>query len=601
MEILMFNVKPKQLTILLSSIMVTACTSNGGSFELDSVKAESASAQSTKPTYTDVGGTRRTVTEEEANALQQPSLGAEVKIPFRNGHPRANAEAVFINESDIVNTNYLVSTLPHNTELEESLNEDNRVIHSNDKDRLNRIQDYQFVRAGFIAHMEPISERMVHRPEPKHFEKHHGYVYYIGENTAKAMPTFTATYNGHWEYVTNAQNRAQRIAGKTEDELIRTSLGNAGTHYGATSLNLEDLNTENENYKVGNSAQFAVDFTNKKMTGSFNSNGVVAAGQQTIKKRYTVEADIKGNRFVGKAYAEDKNHPYFGADSDFLEGGFYGESAQELAGKFLANDKSIFVVFAAKRDAQDGDAEQFMDSVKIRLSDLTKADMETFGRATHLVINGVQVPLIADGKNSFSEMEFNDQVTRTINGKTYKINVCCNNLDYVKFGSYKEESGADAHQYLVGERTPVANLPKGKAHYRGTWDGIIYSKSGPVGGDSPNNTASGTRSLFDVDFDSKKIEGKLIADNGFDERPMLELKGDIHGNGFTGTAKTGERGFNIDNGSTSGGTVVHLDASFKGGFYGPKAEELGGVVHSAEAGKDRVSITFGGKRQVSTK
>lgn len=597
MEILMFNVKPKQLTILLSSIMVTACTSNGGSFELDSVKAESASAQSTKPTYTDVGGTRRTVTEEEANALQQPSLGAEVKIPFRNGHPRANAEAVFINESDIVNTNYLVSTLPHNTELEESLNEDNRVIHSNDKDRLNRIQDYQFVRAGFIAHMEPISEKMVHRPEPKHFEKHHGYVYYIGENTAKAMPTFTATYNGHWEYVTNAQDRAQRIAGKTEDELIRTSLGNAGTHYGATSLNLEDLNTENENYKVGNSAQFAVDFTNKKMTGAFNSNGVVAAGRQTIKKRYAVEAEIKGNRFVGKAYAEDKKHPYFGADSDFLEGGFYGDKAQELAGKFLANDKSIFVVFAAKRDVKEGDAEQMIDSVKISLSDLAKADMDNFGRATHLVINGVQVPLIADGKTRFSDMEFNEQVTRTINDKTYQITVCCNNLDYVKFGSYKL-NGSEGHQYLVGERTPVVNLPKGKTHYRGTWDGVIYAKGGQVGGDSPSNKPSGTRSLFDVDFGEKRIEGKLIADNGFEERPMLTLQGNILGNGFTGTAKTQEKGFNLDPLSTNGGTVVHLDATFNGGFYGTQADELGGIVHSAEAGKDQVSIAFGGKRQV---
>ncbi len=73
---------------------------------------------------------------------------------------------------------------------------------------------------------------------------------------------------------------------------------------------------------------------------------------------------------------------------------------------------------------------------------------------------------------SFAEMKFDDLVTRTIDDKTYRVSVCCNNLDYVKFGTYSEGNNSDtAHQYLVGERTAVADLPTGTVKYRGTWDG----------------------------------------------------------------------------------------------------------------------------------
>ncbi|HDL4291251.1 TPA: transferrin-binding protein-like solute binding protein, partial [Mannheimia haemolytica] len=264
-------------------------------------------------------------------------------------------------------------------------------------------------------------------------------------------------------------------------------------------------------------------------------------------------------------------------------------------------DKSVFVVFAGKRDAKKDDSESAFDAFKIKLKDLNKSEMDTFGNATHLIINNKQIPLIAEGKKSFAEMKFDDLVTRTIDGKTYRVSVCCNNLDYVKFGTYSEGNNSDtdtAHQYLVGERTAVADLPTGTVKYRGTWDGVMYSKSGSAGAESPSNSESGTRSLFDVDFVNKKINGKLIANDGVEERPMLTLEGNLKGNGFAGTAKTGNSGFNLDPKSTNGGTVVHINTQFEGGFYGPKATELGGIVHSAETDKDRVSITFGGKRQI---
>lgn len=138
---------------------------------------------------------------------------------------------------------------------------------------------------------------------------------------------------------------------------------------------------------------------------------------------------------------QNTDDPYFGKSSTTLEGGFFGGKAQELAGKFLADDKSVFVVFAGKRDAdaKKDDSESAFDAFKIKLKDLNKSEMDTFGNATHLIINNKQIPLIAEGKKSFAEMKFDDLVTRTIDGKTYRVSVCCNNLDYVKFGTYREE------------------------------------------------------------------------------------------------------------------------------------------------------------------
>ncbi|QLB16070.1 transferrin-binding protein [Mannheimia granulomatis] len=598
--------KLKQSFILINIAFLAACSSNGGSFDVDSVKQNTEKKAEYKPKYADDDSApRRKVTDAEANALTQPGLGFETKIPYRNGYPvnRLNptpAPAVYINEKDIVQINGPLSTLPHEAELRDKLNEDNRIVHSADKEKLDRQNNYNFVRAGFVAHQEPISTRLNHS-ERVHYEYHHGYLYYLGEKPATALPEKTATYRGHWAYVTNAQHNPERLAGKSNDTdpLIKKDKGNAGSHYGATNLSLENINNENPNGKIGHSTEINVNFSDKTLTGKLSSNGVVVRNQpQEIKERYTIEAKLNGNRFTGKAISSDKNSAYFGAYSNTLEGGFFGPNAQELAGKFLADDKSIFVVFAGKRDSKEGDAEQAFDAVKVRLSDLSKTDLDTFGRATHLVIGGRQVPLLADGKSSFSEMAFDDVITRNIGGKNYKITVCCNNLDYVKFGTYEEEGSRDGYQYLVGERTAVKDLPSGKAHYRGTWNGVISSKDGKRGGDSPSNKDGGTRALFDVDFGDKSIKGKLIANNGVDDRPMLSLDGKIQGNGFTGTAKTGADGFNIDPGSTAGGTVVHLNAPFSGGFYGKNAAELGGVVHSAEANQDKVSITFGGKRQV---
>ncbi len=44
---------------------------------------------------------------------------------------------------------------------------------------------------------------------------------------------------------------------------------------------------------------------------------------------------------------------FFHADADQrLEGGFFGDNGEELAGRFISNDNSVFGVFAGKKQRQ---------------------------------------------------------------------------------------------------------------------------------------------------------------------------------------------------------------------------------------------------------
>lgn len=82
----------------------------------------------------------------------------------------------------------------------------------------------------------------------------------------------------------------------------------------------------------------------------------------------------------------------------------------------------------------------------------------------------------------------------------------------------------------------------------------------------------------------------------------------IEGNGFKGTAKTGNDGFAPDQNSSTGTYKVHIaNAEVQGGFYGPKAEELGGwfaypgdkqTKNATNAsGNSSATVVFGAKRQ----
>lgn len=609
------------LSVIISALLLSACASGKGGFELDNVNSlntqgasqNSAPATPTTPktpTYQDEQNTRRTLDAD----TQEPALGYAVEVPRRVFAMRDTPPeelTVNITPDKVKPTNHQLEDLPkvfsetleeHPKYVEDSLS------YSHDGKSKDTTRDLQFVRSGYVIAEKGIEfDRTggVFRQNPA---GQYGHVFYQGVNPATALPTTNATYQGTWDFVSNAISTRRDLPEGFTNDLM--NYGAKGNTVGATSLDA-DVNRGRDNDKpVGLKSTFEVNFADKKLTGKLTQNhgATNENAEQTITDRYNVEATLKGNRFVGTANATNKEHTIFGKDGA-LEGGFFGSKAEELGGKFLAEDGSLFGVFAGKRgEVSEDKLESKFDAFAIDSTTLEKSNMDTFGQVSHLVIGGKRVSLLPEGVTSFADMAFNHSSQTEHDGKKLSVSVCCNNLDYLKFGSYStvNEDGtvttlSDGKMYLVGERTAVSQVPtSGTAHYRGTWEGYIDSKDGRRWATSSSNLSTGTRSRFDVDFGLKNITGKLIGDNGLDDNPILTLNGTIAGNGFSGTAKTATDGFNLDPNSTGASAIAHINANFSGGFYGVNASELGGIVHHDKAGEDKIGVVFGGKRQTST-
>ncbi len=515
---------------------------------------------------------------------------------------------------------------------------DEGIIYSHNEKQPNR-RSLTYVRSGYVLGSNKFDIRV--KDNTQYNAGLMGYVFYQGHQPSTRMPTQTATYTGYWDFVSDASNERRSIAGDFSPYVYSNTVGN---HVGATSLD-ERVNRKFKNKPMEHWATFEANFGNKKLTGKLISNGEIIDSSTDPKstERYTIEAKIHGNRFVGSAMATEKDHTIFGKDAKSrLEGGFFGPKAEELAGKFLTDDNSLFVVFGAKRETKNGGTdvpvETLFDAVKISTDNpknssefLKRTDMDTFGNAAYLVLDGRHFPLLpqdtannttGNGTNANNAGK-NDFIT-TIDGSTlskknhenhkkYKVTVCCSNLEYVKFGSYGEQTTATTHNgtsisqltnghlFLTGERTSLADMEKekGTANYRGTWQANFSSNDGRVStvepGDSRNGNNAKSRAEFDVNFGGKTVAGKFFDADGI--QPALTMDSTkIEGNGFSGTAKT-TGSLQLDKGSTGAGiTVTFTDAKVDGAFYGPNANEIGGTITSNGTG-DKVGGVFGAKRQ----
>lgn len=607
------------LSVLVGAILLNACASGKGGFELDNVNSlntQGASQNSAltptttpkTPTYQDEQNTRRTLDVD----TQEPALGYAVEVPRRVFAMRDTPPeelTVNITPDKVKPTNHKLEDLPKvfsETLVEHPKYVEDSLSYSHDVKSKDAIRDLQFVRSGYVIAEKGIEFDRTGGAFRQNPAGQYGHVFYQGVNPATALPTTNVTYQGTWDFVSNAISTRRDLPEGFTNDLM--NYGAKGNTVGATSLDA-DVNRGHDNDKpTGLKSTFEVNFADKKMTGKFiqNHGATNENAEQTITDRYSVEATLKGNRFVGTANAMNKEHAIFGQNGA-LEGGFFGAKAEELGGKFLAEDGSLFGVFAGKRGVVDKVQTQF-DATAIDSKTLTKTNMDTFGQASHLVIDGKRVSLLPEGVSSFADMKFIDTHQVAHGDKKLSVTVCCNNLDYVKFGGYGTVGGtadtpvlSDGKLFLVGERTDTSAIPtSGTAHYRGTWEGYIDSKDGRRWTSSASDLTTGTRSRFDVDFGLKSLIGKLIADNGLEDNPVLTLNGTITGNGFSGTAKTGVNGFNLDPNSTGASAIAHINADFHGGFYGVNALELGGVIHHDKAGEDKIGVVFGGKRQTNT-
>ncbi|HGN7021179.1 TPA: transferrin-binding protein-like solute binding protein [Neisseria gonorrhoeae] len=259
-----------------------------------------------------------------------------------------------------------------------------------------------------------------------------------------------------------------------------------------------------------------------------------------------------------------------------------------------------------------------LDAVELKSDGKKVENLDNFSNAAQLVVDGIMIPLLPNdsgsggsqadkGKNGGTDFTYTTTYTpesdkedtqtgmaangvQTVSnaaggtsGKTkthYEVQACCSNLNYLKYGLLTRKTAAQTAQgaqsmFLQGERTDEKEIPKdGNVVYLGTWYGHI-AINGTSWTREASNQENGNRAKFDVNFSGKKITGTLTAANR--QEATFTIDAMIEGNGFKGTAKTGDGGFAPDQNNSTGTHKVHIaEAKVQGGFYGPNAKELGG-------------------------
>lgn len=490
-----------------------------------------------------------------------------------------------------------------------------KTFHSNDETTKATTRDLKYVDYGYYLVNDANYLTVKKTDEPKLWNSGPvGGVFYNGTTTAKELPTQdTVKYKGHWDFMTDVAKKRNRFS-----EVKETY--QAGWWYGASSkdeynrlLTQKDSAPDDHSGEYGHSSEFTVNFKDKKLTGELFSNLQDSHKSEVKKtKRYDINASIHGNRFRGSATASNKDdtskHPFTSDAKDKLEGGFYGPKGEELAGKFLTDDKKLFGVFGAKQEGNVEKTEAILDAYALgtfnendanTFTPFTEKQLDNFGNAKKLVLGSTVIDLVSTDatKNEFTKDKPESATNKA--GETLMVNdkvsvkTYGKNFEYLKFGELSV--GTSNSVFLQGERTAEKAVPTtDKAKYLGNWVGYITGADSSKGFNDAEDVAN-----FDIDFASKTVNGKLITKGRKD--PVFSITGEITGNGWTGKASTAEAnagGYKIDSSST-GKSIVIKDAKVTGGFYGPNANEMGGsFTHNAD---DKVSVVFGTKKQQEVK
>lgn len=329
-----------------------------------------------------------------------------------------------------------------------------------------------------------------------------------------------------------------------------------------------------------------------------------------------------------------------------------GAAASDGAGAAASNG-------AAAMPSENGKLTTVLDAVELTHGGTAIKNLDNFSNAAQLVVDGIMIPLLPEtsesgnnqanqgtnGGTAFTRKfdhtpksdEKDTQAGTAENGnpaasntagdtngktKTYAVEVCCSNLSYLKYGLLTRKTAGNTGEggngsptaaaqtdaqsmFLQGERTDENKIPTDQnVVYRGSWYGHIANGTSWSG--NASNATSGNKADFTVNFGEKKINGTLTAENR--QAATFTIEGTIQGNGFSGTAKTADSGFDLDQSNTTGTPKAYItDAKVQGGFYGPKAEELGGwfaypgdkqTKNATNAsGNSSATVVFGAKRQ----
>lgn len=701
--------------MVLPVFLLSACLGGGGSFDLDSVDTE---APRPAPKYQDISS------EKPQAQKDQGGYGFAMRLKRRNWYPQAKEDEVKLDESDweatglpdepkelpkrqksviekvetdsdnnIYSSPYLKPSNHQNGNTGNGINQP--------KNQAKDYENFKYVYSGwFYKHAKREFNLKVEPKSAKNGDD--GYIFYHGKEPSRQLPASgKITYKGVWHFATDTKK------GQKFREIIQPSKSQGDRYSGFSGDDGEEYSNKNKSTLTdgqegyGFTSNLEVDFHNKKLTGKLiRNNANTDNNQATTTQYYSLEAQVTGNRFNGKATATDKpqnsetkEHPFV-SDSSSLSGGFFGPQGEELGFRFLSDDQKVAVVGSAKTkdkpangntaaasggtdaaasngaagtSSENGKLTTVLDAVELKLGDKEVQKLDNFSNAAQLVVDGIMIPLLpeasesgnnqanqgtnggtaftrkfdhtpeSDKKDAQAGTQTNGAQTASntagdTNGKTktYEVEVCCSNLNYLKYGMLTRKNSKSAMQagesssqadakteqveqsmFLQGERTDEKEIPSEQnIVYRGSWYGYIANDKSTSWSGNASNATSGNRAEFTVNFADKKITGTLTADNR--QEATFTIDGNIKDNGFEGTAKTAESGFDLDQSNTTRTPKAYItDAKVQGGFYGPKAEELGGwfaypgdkqtknATNASGNGNSASSATvvFGAKRQ----
>lgn len=698
--------KPNYGGIALLPLLLASCI--GGNFGVQPVAKPTPTAQTpsdSKPSKPeDVPTPPPAKPSIETTPVNRPAVGAAMRLLRRNTafhredgtaipDSKQAEEELSFKEGDVL---FLYGSKGNKLQqLKSEIHKRNPEASITTSENENKKYNYRFVSAGYVFTRYGKDE-IEKTSDEKQFSNRLGYdgfVYYFGERPSQSLPSAgTVQYSGNWQYMTDAIRHRTGKAVASVDLGYTTYYGNeiGATSYAATADDREK-----------HPAKYTVDFDKKTLTGQLIKNQYVQKKNDPKEPKkpliiYNITADLNGNRFAGSAKVNpdlakkpaNKEHLFFHTNADQrLEGGFFGDNGEELAGRFISNDNSVFGVFAGKQKTDASNASdtnpampsgkhtKILDSLKISVDEATDKNprpfevstMPDFGHPDKLLVEGREISLLKD-----------TQTIELADGRKMTVRACCDFLTYVKLGrmqterpaakpkvqdeerdeedtgvdsveegedeigdeedtedevveeepeeeaeaeadepeeaeetkekSPTEESGSGSDSippapeapkgrnidlFLKGIRTAETDIPKaGEAHYTGTWEARIGK---PIQWDNQADKEA-AKAVFTVDFGKKSISGMLTEKNGV--KPAFHIEnGKIEGNGFYATARTRENGINLSgNGSTDPKTFQASNLRVEGGFYGPKAEELGGIIFNND-GKS-LGITEGTENKV---
>ncbi|HGT4278078.1 transferrin-binding protein-like solute binding protein [Neisseria meningitidis] len=457
--------KPNYGGIVLLPLLLASCI--GGNFGVQPVVESTPTAYPVTFKSKDVPTPPPAGPSVETTPVNRPAVGAAMRLLRRNiatsdkdGNDFPNSkqaeEKLSFKEGDVL---FLYgSKKDQRQQLEDKIHQRNPNVQIRTSKNENKKYSYKFVDAGYVYTKDGKDEiewTLNYKQSTNRFG-YDGFVYYSGEHPSQSLPSAgTVKYSGNWQYMTDAIRHRTGKAGDPSEDLgyiVYYGQNVGATSYAATADDREGKHP----------AEYTVNFDQKTLNGKLIKNQYVQ--RKTDQKKpltiYSITAKLDGNRFTGSAKVNPdlaKNPAgnerlFFHADADQrLEGGFFGDNGEELAGRFISNDKSVFGVFAGKQKTETANASdtnpalpfgkhtKILDSLKISVDEATDSNarkfaissMPDFGHPDKLLVEGREIPLVSQEKT-----------IKLADGRKMTVSACCDFLTYVKFGRIKTDRPA---------------------------------------------------------------------------------------------------------------------------------------------------------------